>query len=212
MEDMGANTTIDSHLRVILLNAFCQIKDFFCQCSQACHGIFLSHCLPDTATLFTGTIICPVNGEQLRLCMQEDSSSSPLVLLDLPLSTSAFSRLIRYGTIRIVLECRCECDSARSKEPLLSMPKWVMYCNRQKMGFAKRREVAGKDAWLLEMLRTVSAGAGILPDKDSSGYKYLRGQFEQVAGSDNSEAYHLIDLSSCFGQELSVFFLRSTTM
>lgn len=80
------------------------------------------------------------------------------------------------------------------------------------MGFAKRREVHGEDAWLLEMLRTVSAGAGICLDKDSGGYKYLRGQFEQVAGSDDSEAYHLIDLSNCFGQELSVFFLRSTTM
>ncbi|KAI9166160.1 hypothetical protein LWI28_027286 [Acer negundo] len=201
----------DSHLQVILLNAYCQIKDFFSQCNQACHTIFMSQCLPETATTFTGTIICPVNGEQLRLCIQEDSSSSsPLILLDIPLSTSSFSSLIRYGTIRMVLECMSE---SKEELPLLSMPKWVMYCNGQKMGFAKRREVDRNDAWLLEMLRSVSAGAGVLPDKDSGGYKYLRGQFEQVAtGSDNSEAYHLIDPSSCFGQDLSVFFLRSTAM
>ncbi|KAK3223685.1 hypothetical protein Dsin_010710 [Dipteronia sinensis] len=96
----------ESHLQVILLNVFSQIKDFFSQCNQACHTIFMSHCLPETATTFTGTIICPVNGEQLRLCVQEDSSSSsPLIFLDIPLSTSSFSSLIRYGTIRMVLEC-----------------------------------------------------------------------------------------------------------
>lgn len=80
------------------------------------------------------------------------------------------------------------------------------------MGFASRVEVTGVEAWLLEMLQPVSAGVGIYPDEDSGGYKYLRGQFEQIVGSVDSESYHLIDLPACLGQELSLFFLRSSSM
>lgn len=191
-----------------MLNTLCQIKELFISCCGACPTTFLSHCLPDSLTV-SGTIVCPVvNGKSVRLCLQEGSQSSPLILLDLPLNTSAFSSLIKHRMIRMVFECKC--DSAGSKEPLLSNPQWVMYCNGVKMGLARRRELSWKDEWLLEMTRTVSAGAGFLPDKGSGGHKYLRDQFEKVpgSGSDHSQAYHLIDPSDSFGQELSVFFLR----
>lgn len=207
MNGMGGNTTVDSHWQMKMLNILCQIKELFMSCCGACPTTFLSHCLPDSLTV-SGTIVCPVvNGKSVRLCLQEGSQSSPLILLDLPLNTSAFSSLIKHGMIRMVFECKC--DSAGSKEPLLSNPQWVMYCNGLKMGLARRRELSWKDEWLLEMTRTVSAGAGFLPDKGSGGHKYLRGQFEKVpgSGSDHSQAYHLIDPSDSFGQELSIFFL-----
>ena len=58
-----------------------------------------------------------------------------------------------------------------------------------------RRLEVGEEKWVLEMMQMVSAGAGILLHKgsDACGYKYLRGQFEQIVGSDDSEAYHLAD-------------------
>ena len=86
-----------------------------------------------------------------------------------------------------------------------------MYCNGQKVGFARRLEVGEEEKWVLEMMHMVSTGAGILLHKgsDADGYKYLRGQFERIIGSDDSEAYHLADPSYCFGQELSVFFISN---
>ncbi|KAK9285589.1 hypothetical protein L1049_024784 [Liquidambar formosana] len=174
---------------------------------SACHPLLFSHCSPDTFTV-TGTIICPVN-DKVSLCIQQDSSGFPLILLDLPIHTSKFASFIERGISRIVFECHRE--TGESPRPLLSVTKWVMNCNGQKMGLAMRREVTRKETVLLEMMRTVTAGAGVLPDKGglgSGGCKYLRGQFERAVGSTDSEAYHLMDPSDCLGQELSIFFLR----
>ncbi|KAF8405149.1 hypothetical protein HHK36_010047 [Tetracentron sinense] len=165
--------------------------------------LFFFNSSPQTITV-TGTIICP-RYDKVRLCIQEHSGSFPFLLLDLPLHTCDFASHIRHGVTRIVLES----NRGDSPESLLSVPTWVMHCNGRRLGFATRRQMTDKDAWLLETMRTVSAGAGILPGKapNSTGFKYLRGTFDRVLGSD-SEAYYLNDPSGCFAQELSVFFLR----
>ena len=170
-----------------------------------CYPPLFSACKPEAAFTVTGTIICSTNSK-VRLCIQEDADSFPLIILDLPITTSELAGLMHYGTARIVLQCDRDLDG--SNEPLLSAAMWAMHCNGQKMGYAERREVTGKDKLLLEKMRTISTGAGILPGKDCGmgQCKYLRCQFERVVASNYSEAYYLIDPSDCSGQELSIFF------
>ncbi|XP_058081048.1 protein MIZU-KUSSEI 1-like [Magnolia sinica] len=152
-----------------------------------------------------GTIICPHN-EKVRLCLQQDSRSFPSLLLDLPLHTCEFAAEIDRGTSMIALQC-----GRGTRGPLLAAPAWAVYCNGRKVGYATRQPVTENDTWLLETMRTVSAGAGFVPRRasDSGGFKYVRGRFEKVVGSADCESYHLIDPSGCMGhQELSLFFMR----
>lgn len=174
-------------------------------CWASCYPPLFSTCKPEIFTV-TGTIICSINSK-VKLCIQEDVDSFPLIILDLPINMSELAGLMQCGTARIVLQCDLGLD--RSNEPFLSAATWAMHCNGQKMGYAMRREVTGKDTLLLGTMRTISAGAGILPGKECGlgQCKYLRGQFEKVVASNYSEAYHLIDPSGCLGQELSIFFL-----
>ncbi|OMO84201.1 hypothetical protein COLO4_22165 [Corchorus olitorius] len=195
------NTSFRSHLQQALGNLLRQIIDFLQPC-WAYNKLIFFRCFPNAIPLVTGTIICPINGNKIKLCLQETTKSVHYVLIELPISTAAFSSSIQCGVLRIVLEPVL--DPGRSSE------SWTTYCNGKKVGFA-RMLGAGEEQWLLQMMEMVSAGAGILLHKDSEagGYKYLRGQFDRVVGSDDSEAYHLVDPSYCFGQELSIFFLNN---
>lgn len=172
-----------------------------------CHSRLFSACVPGTC-IVTGTIICSINSK-VRLYIQEDSDDGfPFIILDLPINTSQLAGLMRYGAARILLQRDRDLDW--SNQPFLSAISWAMHCNGQKMGYAVRREVTEEDKLLLDTMRTISTGAGILPGKECGlgNCKYLRGQFERVVSSNYSEAYYLIDPSGCSGQELSIFFLE----
>ncbi|XP_022739968.1 protein MIZU-KUSSEI 1-like [Durio zibethinus] len=197
--EASAETSVNSQHQLTLGNLSRLIMDLLAP-FWACNKLIFSRCLSDALTLVTGTIICPINGNKVKLCLQENTKSVPLVFIELPLSTAGFTSSIDCG-VRIVLEPVP--DSSITQ-------RWVTYCNGQKVGFARRLEV-GEEKWVLEMMQMVSTGAGILFHKgsDAGGYKYLRGQFEQIIGSDDSEAYHLADPSYWFGQEFSVFFLSN---
>ncbi|XP_077233378.1 protein MIZU-KUSSEI 1-like [Tasmannia lanceolata] len=172
-----------------------------------CWGWESSSLFSDSSRTITGTIICPTK-DRVRLCLQHRPTTSPTLLLDLPLQTSDFASEIRRGMSRIALECD-RVDSSPCG-PLLESPRWAMNCNGRKVGFATRRKITEKDRWLLEMMRMVSTGAGIIPRKSSESdeCKYLRVNFVRVVGSMDSESYHLVDPSGCLGQELSLFFVR----
>lgn len=200
----NADTTsnVKSRLQSTLGNLPQQIMDLLVSFCRECNKLIFSHCLSGAATLVTGTIICPmINGTKVKLCLQENTKTLSLLLIELPLCTAAITSSInRGGVLRIVLD------------PVPNsgvMQRWVTYCNGLKVGVARRMEAGTEDKWVLEMMHMISAGAGILLHKgtDAGGYKYLRGQFEKIVGSDDSEAYHLADPSYCFEQELSVFFL-----
>ncbi|XVF17797.1 hypothetical protein REPUB_Repub10bG0154900 [Reevesia pubescens] len=197
----SADTNVNSHGQLTLGNLLSQIMDLL-EPLWSFNKLVFSHCLSDAVTLVTGTIICPINGNKVKLCLQESTKTLPLVLVELPLSTVGFTSSIDSDVLRIVLDPVP--DSGITQ-------RWMTYCNGQKVGFARRLEVGEEEKWVLEMMHMVSAGAGILMHKgsDAGGYKYMRGQFEQIVGSDDSEAYHLADPSYWFGQELSVFFLSN---
>ncbi|MBA0590477.1 hypothetical protein Gorai_019182 [Gossypium raimondii] len=161
-----------------------------------------NYCLPDAATLVTGTIICPIGDKKVKLCLKENNKTEePSVFVELPLSTSEFTSSIDSSVLRIVLDPVP--DSGITQ-------RWQTYCNGQKVGFARRLVVGKEEKWVLETMQMVSSGAGFLLQKgpDAGSFKYLRGQFERIVGSDDSEAYHLVDPSYWFGQDLSVFFLQ----
>lgn len=62
------------------------------------------------------------------------------------------------------------------------------------------------DMAIFKTMRSVSVGAGVLPDGD---LMYLRASFERVSGSVDSESFHMINPVGSTGQELSIFLLRS---
>ncbi|MQL99596.1 hypothetical protein Taro_032324 [Colocasia esculenta] len=175
---------------------------------------FLGRLLPDDATsTVTGTILCPQH-DKVRLCLQADPSSPPLILLDLPITTPDFAAEIHGGGCRIAFQC---CGGARAEKPLLEAAEaWAVFLNGRRAGFASRRRVTEREARLLEATCTVSAGAGFLPPVSEAGDAmaamgrcgYLRGRFERVVGCTDSESYHLVDPDGYLGQELSLFFLR----
>ncbi|KAE8655125.1 CAP protein [Hibiscus syriacus] len=168
---------------------------------RSLNGLIFSHCLPGAATLVTGTIICPINSRKIKLCLKENTKANPLVFIELPLASTEFTSSIDSGVLRIVLDPVP--DSGITQ-------RWLTYCNGQKVGFARRLKVGQEEKWVLEMMQMVSSGAGFLPQNsstDAGGFKYLRGQFERIVGSDGSEAYHLVDPAYWLGQDLSVFFL-----
>lgn len=88
----------------------------------------------------------------------------------------------------------------------------MMYCNGRKVGYAVRRKVSKADMDLLRLMDSVVVGAGVISGKQldhDDELMYLRANFKRVAGSSDSESYHLIDPDGNIGQELSVFLFRS---
>lgn len=151
----------------------------------------------------TGTFFGYRRG-RVSFCLQEDSRGQPLLLLEFTVPTAYLAREMRHGLLRIALE------GARSHlGSLFSVPVWTMYCNGRKVGFAVRRKVNESDAGVLKLMRSVSAGAGVLRNEPDGDLMYLRAGFERVVGSPDSESFHMINPEGTAGQELSIFLLRS---
>lgn len=125
------------------------------------------------------------------------------------------------GLVRIALECEKE----RSSEPrgrharrLYAEPKWTMYCNGRKLGYASGRACGDSDWHVLRTVQSVSVGAGVIPVVTGGGGKeedlglgellYMRARFERVVGSRDSEAFYMMNPDGNGGPELSVFLLR----
>lgn len=88
-----------------------------------------------------------------------------------------------------------------------------MYCNGRKVGFAVRRIASRGDVEALKLLSSVVVGAGVIKGNElgrDDELMYLRASFNRVCGSSHSESFHLIDPEGNTGQELSIFFFRST--
>ncbi|XP_009609935.1 protein MIZU-KUSSEI 1-like [Nicotiana tomentosiformis] len=158
----------------------------------------------------TGTIFGYRKGK-VNICIQTNpNSSTPLLLLELAVSTSTLAREMRGGILRIALESSNDENSSSS---LLSMPIWTMYCNGKKVGFAVKRKPTKFDLQVLKQMESVVVGAGTVHGNKEINHEddimYLRGKFERVHGSCDSESFHLIDPEGSMGQQLSIFFLRS---
>ncbi|KAL1821290.1 hypothetical protein DCAR_0417684 [Daucus carota subsp. sativus] len=174
------------------------------------------------ASTVTGTFFGYRRG-RVSFCLQDDSKSSPLLLLELGIPTCYLAKEMQYGLLRIALvECeRRQSNGKQVKGSLFSLPLWSVFFNGKKIGFAKRRAATESDASALKMMQSVSVGAGVIPSglKASENAKnellddekmFMRAKFKRVSGSVNSESFHMMNpdgSSSC--QELSIFLLRS---
>lgn len=91
-----------------------------------------------------------------------------------------------------------------------------MYCNGRKCGHSMLRTCGEFDRYVLNMVQSVSVGAGVIPVVENGGKSsrsegellYMRAKFERVVGSRDSEAFYMINPDSNGGPELSIFLLR----
>nr|XP_043633377.1 protein MIZU-KUSSEI 1 [Erigeron canadensis] len=171
---------------------------------------------PTTTNTITGTIFGSRTGK-VNFCIQTNAKSqTPILLLELTISTTFLAREMKNGHLRIALECTNEPESSHNNninKPLLSMPLWTMYCNGKKVGFAFKKKPSSKDIKVLKHMEKVCVGAGIIKAKDierEDNIMYLRGNFNRVTSKsmNRSETFHMIDPDGNIGQELSIFFFR----
>ncbi|XP_074579056.1 protein MIZU-KUSSEI 1-like [Curcuma longa] len=153
-----------------------------------------------------GTFFCRPHESDHRvtLCLQQAPDAGP-VIIDLPIGARELN-----GAGRIALEC----DRLRWAGPLLEAPRWAVRCGGRRAGFGGPRPATGAEARALEALKAVTSGAGRLPPppppsgRRGESFAYVRGNFERVVGSADSESYHLVDPTGSLGLQLSLFFLR----
>jgi len=130
------------------------------------------------------------------------------------------------GHVRIALEC--EKKSKKSTLPegggggnvsLLEEAMWTAYVNGRRVGYAVRREASEGDLAVMQLLSTVSVGAGVLPGdvvdapagSEADGeVAYMRAGFDRVVGSKDSESFYMINPEGVAGggTELSIFLVR----
>lgn len=181
----------------------------------------------------TGTLYGHRKG-RVALALQETPRCVPGLVVELAIQTHALLReLGNPAGARIVLETerrrgedgdekaaiggggqRRRSSHDRRRPPLLDEPRWTMFCNGRKTGYAVRREATGDDLAVLETLRAVSMGAGVLPGSGSSAatsdeVPYMRGSFDHFVGSRDSESLYMVaPQGGGTGPELAVFFVR----
>ncbi|XP_010920771.1 protein MIZU-KUSSEI 1 [Elaeis guineensis] len=157
-------------------------------------------------SVIVGTIFGHRRG-RVAFCVQHDPTVPPPFLFELSIPTQLLAREMRSGLLRVALECH---RSGRRA--------WKAYCNGRKVGYAVRRRPTEKERRVLEMVRSMSAGAGVLfPGDGGAGagaeelgeLMYMRATYERVVGSRDSVSYHLINPGGSPAQELSIFLLRS---
>lgn len=116
------------------------------------------------------------------------------------------------GMVRLALECEKRSD--KDKTNVFEEPLWTMYSNGKKTGYGVRREANEEDLYVMELLKAVSMGAGVLPgNSDTEGpdgeLAYMRAYFERVIGSKDSETLYMLSPDgSNNGPELTIFFVR----
>ncbi|XP_006653808.1 protein MIZU-KUSSEI 1 [Oryza brachyantha] len=173
----------------------------------------------------TGTLFGYRN-DHIALSLQDNPRCLPTLVVELALPTHALLRdLGTTAGARIVLESEKhaadgdgEADGASWKREqqhgwVLDEPTWTMSCNGKRVGYAVRRDPTDDDIAVLETLWAVSMGGGVLPgmsDMDGAGGEmaYMRGCFEHIIGSRDSESLYMVGPHGGDCPELAVFFVR----
>ncbi|XP_010555003.1 PREDICTED: protein MIZU-KUSSEI 1, partial [Tarenaya hassleriana] len=174
----------------------------------------------------TGTLYGHRRGH-VTFAVQYDPRSDPVLVLELAMSTAALVKEMSSGLVRIALECEKrppaaeEAAERRRRRPvkLFQEPMWTMYCNGKKCGYAVSRGACNESDWrVLNTVSRVSVGAGVIPAEKHIGggaaaaelgeLLYMRGRFERVVGSRDSEAFYMMNPDKNGGPELSIFLLR----
>jgi len=161
---------------------------------------------------------------RVTLAVQETPGSVPVLLLELAMQTGRFMQEMGAEHLRVALECEKKPPGAGAgigRTRLLDEPLWTAYVNGRKIGYAVRREPTEGDLTVLQLLRTVSAGAGVLPadvvggggsgapeGQEAGDLAYMRAHFDRVVGSRDSESFYMLNPDGNNGPELSIFFIR----
>ncbi|PIN13803.1 hypothetical protein CDL12_13574 [Handroanthus impetiginosus] len=170
--------------------------------------------LPDgkvvSGSRITGTLFGYRKG-RVSLSIQENSRTLPTAVVELAMQTNVLQKEMSLGMVRIALEC--EKRPEKDKTELLDEPLWTMYCNGKKIGYGVRREASEEDLHVMEVLKAVSMGAGVLPGRSEAEgpdgeMAYMRAQFDRVVGSKDSETFYMLSPEGNNGPELSIFFVR----
>ncbi|OIT33791.1 PREDICTED: protein MIZU-KUSSEI 1-like [Nicotiana attenuata] len=164
---------------------------------------------------FTGTLFGHRRGH-VSFAIQNNPTSEPILLIEFAISTSTLVKDMSSGLVRIALECEKAPRGSRHMR-LFQEPRWTMYCNGRKCGYALSRACTDSDWHVLRTVQNVSVGAGVIPVVDdgpkcseSEGeLLYMRARFERVVGNRDSEAFYMMNLDGNGGPELSIFLLRT---
>ncbi|KZV54582.1 hypothetical protein F511_01380 [Dorcoceras hygrometricum] len=164
--------------------------------------------LADKATTIT---LFGYSKGRLTIAIQENPHQTPFFLLQLPLSTAALHREISSDVLRIAIES----ETKTRKKKLMEEFVWAVYCNGRKLGYSIRRmRMSDDEMHVMNLLRGVSMGAGVLPSlwekerAEDRQLTYIRARFDRVVGSKDSESFYMINPEGASGQELSIFFVR----
>ncbi|KAM0948333.1 putative protein MIZU-KUSSEI 1-like, plant [Dioscorea sansibarensis] len=171
--------------------------------SAVCH-----HSQSPRRSLVVGTLYGHRRGH-VSFCVQSDPAAPPPFLYEIAVPTALLAREMSSGFVRMSLECS---SASRRSTRCGAGPVWKAYCNGRKVGYAVRRKPSEKDLVVVQSLRSVSAGAGVMLEDVKSGQEevmYVRASYERVVGSRDSVSYHLINPGGSPSQELSVFLLRN---
>ncbi|XP_021629694.1 protein MIZU-KUSSEI 1 [Manihot esculenta] len=158
----------------------------------------------------TGTLFGHRKG-RVSLSIQESPMCYPSLVVELAVQTNALQKKLGSGMVRIALECEKRTDKEKVK--LLEEPVWNMFCNGKKNGYGVKRDPTEDDLRVMELLRAVSMGAGVLPGNSEiegpdGDLAYIRAHFDRVVGSKDSETLYMISPDGNSGPELSIFFIR----
>ncbi|KAK9059281.1 hypothetical protein SSX86_021900 [Deinandra increscens subsp. villosa] len=166
--------------------------------------------LPDghRANCVTGTLYGYQEG-RVSLAIQENPKTSPIMILELELTTEVLQSEMSLGMVRIALECEKHLD--KDKVKLLEEPFWTMFFNGKKGGRGVKRDATEEDLHVIELLRPVVMGAGVVPEVEEGPdgeIAYMRAHFDRVVGSKDSETLYMLSPDGNNGPELSIFFVR----
>ncbi|XAR65370.1 hypothetical protein NMG60_11009469 [Bertholletia excelsa] len=144
----------------------------------------------------------------VHFTIQENPNLDPAFQVELPIRTTVLVREMASGLARIALECE---KIGEKKKRLLEEPVWRTYCNGKKCGYGSRRECGPEEWKVLAAVGPVTMGAGVLPSGSGGSDEdimYMRGKFERVVGSKDSEAFYMMNPDGHGGPELSIYLLR----
>ncbi|KAL8475013.1 hypothetical protein ACS0TY_030698 [Phlomoides rotata] len=167
-------------------------------------------------TRVTGTIFGYRKG-RASLSIQQNPRTLPMMVLELAMHTHVLQKeLGGGGMVRIALECDKPPVVKDKSCNLLEEPVWTMFSNGKKNGYGVRREATEEDLHVMEVLKAMSMGTGVLPPRTTEAaaegdgeMTYMRWQFERVVGSKDSETLYMISPNGGGnGPDLSIFFVR----
>ncbi|XP_021736634.1 protein MIZU-KUSSEI 1-like [Chenopodium quinoa] len=178
------------------------------------------HCrLPDinflsngTSNRVTGTLFGYKKGK-MNFSLQQSTKCLPTLVLDLPIQTHVLQKDMSVGMVRIALEC--EKKDEKERKGLLEEPIWDMFCNGKKFGYAVKRDANEMDLSIMEVLKVITMGVGVLPssefcdgDDPDDELAYIRANFDYVVGSKDSETLYMLCPEGNIVLDLSIFFVR----